>query len=380
MTEAEFAKEVRSLTLSGIYFLYGDEDYLKNHYIREACEKFKESDTMASFNLIRLDYGEGECRLDEIENALSAPPMMSPLKLIIVSFSSFDSIKVKDALCELLTAHADEGGMAVIVKASCGGFDYGTAKAPSARLKAMEKFAKCVRFDCKEPSKLFSWLSRHAADYGVKLSPAAADYMMRTCGRSMYTLSGEIGKVSAYCAQNGIGEIGVQECMLCCSRVDEDDAFGLANALTAGNTSEAYAILGVKIRLRQDPYMLLGQIAKTFTDLAAAALFISDGKDSTEYAKAMKMHPYRAESMYRSAKSASYAYFMNAVDLCLTADRNMKTMGNRGYGEIELLIARLSPSMFVEPEEDEDKKDENESKDTDNSRGEIRQGKALERN
>ena len=380
MTEAEFAKEVRSLTLSGIYFLYGDEDYLKNHYIRDACEKFVSLAPMASFNLIRLDYGEGECRLDEIENALSAPPMMSPLKLIVVSFSSFDSIKVKDALNELLSAHADEGSMAVIVKASCGGFDYGNVKTPSARLKAMEKFAKCVRFDYKEPSKLFSWLSRHAADYGVKLSPAAGDYMMRTCGRSMYTLSGEIGKVSAYCAQNGISEIGVQECMLCCSRVDEDDAFGLANALTAGNTSEAYAILGVKIRLRQDPYMLLGQIAKTFTDLAAAALFISDGRDSSDYAKAMKMHPYRAESMYRSAKSASYAYFMNAVDLCLTTDRNMKTMGNRGYGEIELLIARLSPAMFVEPEEDEDKKDENESKDTDNSRGEIRQGKALERN
>ena len=380
MTEAEFAKEVRSLTLSGIYFLYGDEDYLKNHYIRDACEKFVSSDPMASFNLIRLDYGEGECRLDEIENALSAPPMMSPLKLIVVSFSSFDSIKVKGALNELLSAHADEGSMAVIVKASCGGFDYGNVKTPSARLKAMEKFAKCVRFDYKEPSKLFSWLSRHAADYGVKLSPAAGDYMMRTCGRSMYTLSGEIGKVSAYCAQNGINEIGVRECMLCCSRVDEDDAFGLANALTAGNTSEAYAILGVKIRLRQDPYMLLGQIAKTFTDLAAAALFISDGRDSSDYAKAMKMHPYRAESMYRSAKSASYAYFMNAVDLCLTADRNMKTMGNRGYGEIELLIARLSPAMFTEPEEDEDKKDENESKDTDNSRGEIRQGKALERN
>ena len=70
MTEAEFAKEVRSLTLSGIYFLYGDEDYLKNHYIRDACEKFVSSDPMASFNLIRLDYGEGECRLDEIENAL----------------------------------------------------------------------------------------------------------------------------------------------------------------------------------------------------------------------------------------------------------------------------------------------------------------------
>ena len=58
MTEAEFAKEVRSLTLSGIYFLYGDEDYLKNHYIRDACEKFVSSDPMASFNLIRLDYVE----------------------------------------------------------------------------------------------------------------------------------------------------------------------------------------------------------------------------------------------------------------------------------------------------------------------------------
>lgn len=362
MTEAEFSRLVRSGSLSGMYFLCGDEDYLKNRYIISAVQLARDSDPMADFNIVKLDFGEGECRLGEIESALASPPLMAEKKLVVLSFSALDSLKQKerDALLSLLSDYSDRDDTTVIIKASGGGCDCGTDKKPTPIFRAFSKLAETVRFEYQSPSKLYSWLSRHAAEYGLKLSPAAAEYMMNCCGRSMYTLSGEIEKVSAYCAAHSMTEIDVPSCMLCCSRTDEDDAFGLANALIDGDTSTAYSLLGVKMRMRQDPYMLLGQISKTFSDLCAAALFIRDGRDVSDLAKSLKIHEFRARLYFNAAKKSSHAYFMHAVELCLTADRNMKTMSRGGYGELELLVGLLSPTLFTppEPEEDENKEEE----------------------
>lgn len=341
MTDAEFAREIRTDKLSGVYFLYGDEDYLKNYRAGEAKKQLSDNyPEAAAFNLFELSFGEGECDIEKISSALSSPSMMSPKKITSVSFSSLDSVKDKDktALLELLEEHSSEEGSIVIIRASSGGFDYGSEKKPCAFLKNISKFAKAVRFDYQSPSKLYQWLSKHASGYGLTLLPESAELLINTAGKSMYTLSGEITKISAYAASHGKREITPEDVSCCSSTTDEDDAFALANALTDGNTEAAYKYLGIKMRLRTDPYYLLGQITKTFTDLAAAAAYIKDGRDKSEFARDMKMHEYKAGLCFKAAKNAPYEYFISAVELCLTADRNMKTMSSRGYGEIERLI------------------------------------------
>lgn len=344
MTENEFAKEIRSGKMSGVYFLCGDEDYLKNYRAGEAKRYLTDNDPCAAFNLVELSFGEAECDVAAVNNALSAPALFSSLRLTILSFSAFDSLKEHDKaeLLAALESHSSDPGSAVIVKVSGGTFDCGTEKKPSAALKAFSKFAKVVRFDYQPPAKLLQWLSKHAEKYSLTLSPAAAELMINTSGRSMYTLSGEIAKVCAYTASAGRKTVTPDDVALCCSHTDEDDAFKLANAVTDGSTEEAYRCLGVKIRLRSDPYVLLAQITKTFTDLAAAAAYISDGRDVSEFAKDLKIHEFRAKLYYRAAKNAPYDYFRRTVELCLNADRNMKTTGTRGYGEIERLIGLAS--------------------------------------
>ena len=326
--------------MSGIYFLCGEEDYLKNYRAGEAKKHLADNDPVSAFNVVELSFGEAECDVPAVDNALSAPALFSPMRLTILSFSNFDSVKERDKtdLLTTLESHSSDPDSAVIVKVSGGGFDCGTDKKPSAMLKNFAKFAKIVKFDYQSPSKLFSWLAKHAEKYSLTLSPAAAELMINTSGRAMYTLSGEIAKVCAYTAAAGRKEVTPDDVALCCSHTDEDDAFKLANAVTDGNTEEAYRCLGVKIRLRSDPYILLAQITKTFTDLAAAAAYISDGRDVSEFARELKIHEFRAKLYYRAAKNSPYDYFRRAVELCLTADRNMKTTGTRGYGEIERLI------------------------------------------
>ncbi len=356
MNDTDFAREVKERSIGGVYFFYGDEDYLKNYRAAEAVKIISEEDeTLAAFNVFELSYGEGEIDLTEIENALSSPPMMSPQKITLISHSSLDSLKEKEksALTALLESYSNSPDSTVILKASSGGFDDGTDKKPSPFLKSMQKFAKTVKFDYQSPQKLHSWLTRHAQKYGVGITPEASELLIYKSGRSMYSLSGEISKIAAYTASHHLPLITNTEVELCASPSDEDDAFKLANAITDGDTEEAFRQLGVKIRLRTDPFYLLAQIAKTFADLAAAACYIEDGREKSDFAKEMKIHEYKAGILYRAAKNAPPDYFAYTAELCLKAERNMKTMSKtsqNSYGEIERLIGLAARSEYVPPE------------------------------
>ena len=104
MTENELAAEIKARSVGGFYFFYGDEDYMKNHRAAE-MKKCVTGDypDFASFNSIDLNFGDGEMDLSALSDALSTPPLLSPMKIVTLSLASLDSFKEKErsALFEL---------------------------------------------------------------------------------------------------------------------------------------------------------------------------------------------------------------------------------------------------------------------------------------
>ncbi|MBQ4353271.1 MAG: DNA polymerase III subunit delta [Clostridia bacterium] len=348
MTENELSAAIKSRTLSGCYFLYGDEDYMKNHRAAEIrAAVTADAPDFASFNAVELVFGDGEADPEAIADALYTPPLMAMQKLVTLSFSSLDSLKEKDrtALLSLLSDFAadDDGSTVVLVKVSADGFDPGMAKKPSAFLASAQKFMQCIAFDYQSESRLMRWMERHFSEYGLTVSPEVSAAILSACGRSMYRLSGEIAKTAAYTASSGRKQVTPADVAACVSRTDEDDAFALANCILEGNTSAALQSLGVKIRKREEPVFLLTQISRVFCDLCAASLFILDGREKADYAREMKMHEYKAGLYFRAAKLKDEAFFIRAAELCTDADRKMKSGGGGGdgYGLIEELICTL---------------------------------------
>ncbi|HBL40501.1 MAG TPA: hypothetical protein DDY98_02600, partial [Ruminococcaceae bacterium] len=72
--EAEFKKMLAAGDLPNIYLIYGEEDYLKKHYVSQIVKKSVDP-AMADFNLHRLN-GE-TCTVDEIFQLNQALPFMS---------------------------------------------------------------------------------------------------------------------------------------------------------------------------------------------------------------------------------------------------------------------------------------------------------------
>lgn len=344
MTEKELRRDVRSP--SGVYFLYGEEDYMKNHYAAQIRDAVLSDAELAPFNHVR--FYDDSYAIADVREAIYAPPVMAEKRLVELFFADLDRTlndKSKTAFIDMLTEIYGEGSGTVgegettvlVIRAAADGFEAGTAKRPSAFLKKVEKVAKAVRVDFQTDALLYRWLERHFAEYGLTMLPEAAALMLSKCGRSMYRLSGELAKTAAYTAESGRREVTIEDVELTVTRTDADDAFRLANCILEGNVREALDALGVKMRRKEEPHFVLAQITRVFCDLAAAAHAQEDGLSCAEFAAKLKMHTYRAGMYWSAARGRSVEVIDRAVERCAAADRKLKTTP-LGYAIIERLI------------------------------------------
>ncbi len=356
MTETELRADIKSP--AGIYFFYGDEDYMKNHYAAQIKKALLTAPGFEPFNYVRFD--DDSYDPEAIRAALLAPPVMSEKKLVDITIANLPKLLNEKERAALLTMLEETlspendtsdggsfslfGGSAspsefavVILRIAADGFDAGTPKRPSAFLKTASAFMKPVQFDFQSDARLVRWIERHFAEYGLTVPQPVAMRILNTCGRSMFRLSGELAKTAAYVASSGRTEVTPADVDATVTLTDEDDAFLLANCVLEGNIPAALDALAVKMRRREEPILVLTQITRVFCDLAAAAHALEDGVSAADFAKIMKMHSYKAGLYLSAAKTKPVAYFDRAVARCAEADRKMKSTP-LGYAIIERLI------------------------------------------
>ncbi|MBQ3707241.1 MAG: DNA polymerase III subunit delta [Clostridia bacterium] len=347
MDERELASRIKSGNIAGMYFFWGSEDFTKNRRAAELRRAAAGDDpSFSAFNAIDLFFGEGELDLGAIRDAVSSPPLMSPLKAVTVSFSALDSLKEKERTALLDLLRSFEGAVAdtvLVVKATSDGFDPGTKKKPSVFLREAMKFMNCVEFPYESEGRLARWMERHFADYGLTADPGVTARILAAAGRSMYRLEGEVSKIGAYAAARGDGSVTLADVDACVARTEEEDAFALANAILAGDTAGALCILNLKKGRREEPAYVLAQITKAIADLGTASLFLAEGRDRYDYARTMKMNEYRAGLFWRAASQASPGRLAALVEAAAQTERAMKT-GTAGYLPIERLICSQTAS------------------------------------
>lgn len=336
-----YTELLKSGVPAGGYLFYGEEDYLKSHTAARIRTLLFPDEGLADFN--RRTFTGETYTPGDLAEAILSPAMMVEKKLIEVTLPDGDRIRDKDrtALLDTLGYLAQTDDTVLLLVFPADTFDPGTAKKPSTFFKNLTKVLTPVEFPLQTDARLLQWMQRHLADYGVTLSPAVGQQILTTCGRSMLRLSGELGKAGAYAAAHGMPELTMEAAMQVITPTDEDDAFRLANCLLEGNKTAAYGCLSVKIRKKEDPILLLAQITRVYMDLAAAAVFLEEGRDKRELAQVLKMHEYKAGLYCRAASGVSAEYFENALEKCLDADMAMKSSAVNGYELLERLVGTI---------------------------------------
>ncbi|MDY2929060.1 MAG: DNA polymerase III subunit delta [Clostridiaceae bacterium] len=320
-------------TPARLYVFYGEEGYLKRHYLsqlRQMC-----AGAFETFNIVLLD-GE-QVSVQTLSDAVDSLPMGSERKLVIVRDYKLlqPSGDMKEYLPELLSNLPDYVCLVFY-------FDSMEFKADK-RLnlwKILEKNGQVVEFSRSSSASLIPWIRRHFDELGKSIDPASCEYLLFLCGASMDNLLTEIEKIAAgtpgpTVTRSDIDALG--------SRVLEATVFELTDALVERQYPKALLILRDLFDMKQEPVAILAAITKQLQRLYGAKLAQNAGYGENDTAKLLGFtSAYPARRLIQSARRCSLPYLRWVQGACLETDLALKSNLPDPQRSLELLLLRCA--------------------------------------
>ena len=336
----DFKARLKSGELRGWYIFAGEEEYLKSYYRGELKAAVVSDEAFALFNHTVFDGAE--MQIAALAEAIKSPPMMADYKLIEWRFADLDKMKAGElaALTELFSEKADYPYAIVAITALADGFDLGTQKKPSKLYNKLSEGFEILNFEKTTDAQLLAWLKRHFDAEGIAVDASVLNFLIFRVGHSMQMLKSEVTKLSAYAKANGRREITVSDVEEITSSTIECDAFAISNAIIEKNAEKAFLALADMKQQRLEPQVVLGQLAKTYSELMSIALLIEEGKDAKDIEVIMKFHPYRLKLYIGAAKKLGSRRIADTLDSLIKTDASSKMGGIAGYKAVEMFITQ----------------------------------------
>ena len=342
MTQNELKDAVRRKT-PAVYFLCGEEEYLKQYWLREFRKSIVGDASLAAFNHIRFECEDVD--LGALEEAVVTPPVMEDYKLVEWHLARLSLLTDKElsALSDIAVRVKEDAYTVVVFYVGDGDLDLtGHPKKLPRIASALAKLGQLCVFTRSTDAALSAWLERHFTHLGVSVTPAFTRAMIAQVGHDMQSLSNETEKIAYYVLSHGSNTADTAVLQLVSSTNVECDAFALSNAILSGDGAAAFLALYDMKRRRTEPSFILSSVARIYADLVTAVTLAEDGMARPEIAKKMRLHEYKVGLYLAAAQKKDKSFLVRALDACRTADVAAKSGGSAGYGSIERLIGSLT--------------------------------------
>lgn len=336
----DFKAILKSDNIAGAYIFSGEEDYLKRYYLGALRDKAVTDESFSTFN--HAVYDGAEIDFASVRDDIMSPPMFEPYKLIEWRYPDFNKMKESelDDLEKIvdLVQSTDYAVLAFLV--SDGDIDLGTPKKESKFVKRFGEKIRILNFDKSTDQQLLAWLKRHFDAEGVGVTLDVLNALIFRAGHSMTVLNNEVIKLCMLAKSRGQKEISTEDVQTVASSTPECDTFALSNAILERNKKGAFVALEEMKSRRLDPIMILGMMAKTYTDIVSVVMMLKDGINSNDIQTATKMNPYKLKLYIQAAKRFTPEKAKNILAELSRVDTGAKYGGVTGYTAIELFVAK----------------------------------------
>ncbi len=327
-------EQLKQNTPARLYFFYGEETFLLHHYLKQLKKTLIDPVT-ESFNYHKLTPESFDIRTfaDCVENL----PMMAEHTLVIVD--EIDIFKMneadRDAMAEILSDIPD---YCTVV------FTYETTTfKPDKRFKklwdAVEQNGLQVDFQKQNQRDLVTWIGRHFAAAGKKITPDLCVYLIDITGGTMTALSGEISKICAYSGAEAVCKADIDAVV---EPVLDAVVFQMTDLLGNGAYGAALLKLQQLLKMQQEPLSILGAVGMHFRRLSAARILLDNGKTADDLMKIAGLKDYAARKTISAAGRFSAKFYEKAAQLVLESDQRIKTSFDAPERILEVLILRLA--------------------------------------
>ncbi len=340
--EDALKKQIKSGEFSRIYFIYGDEGFLKQHYANLICEKTVSKD-FEDFNLKKLEGKDTS--LNEIYDCISSFPMMSDYSCTLVkdyNLTEFigDRGKVDE---EFLSVITDMPETSVLV------FWMDTIEVDdksskwSKVIKLIDEVGVCAKIDKRTRPALEKLLISSASKKDCVLSKECAAYIINLVGEDMATLQNELSKVCAYVKSGEISKSDIDATVIISV---EAKIFQLSKMITKGESDNAYENLQNLFKLREEPIVILAVLSKAYVDMYRVKAAKEAGVPYKQLADCFAGNIYKTKMFTLDNAAAdgnrySMAQLKNALEVLSNADRRMKSTNEDKRIILEEVILRL---------------------------------------
>ena len=332
-------RQLRSGSVSNVYFVYGTEAYMKRTAVEKLLVRCVDGD-MADFNYQR--FAGADTDLGEVADALSQLPMMAEYRCVLLE--DFDIVRAgadaSDRLCACIE-NVPETSVFIIWQndVETPAKDRKTDKIA----KLCAKHGSTLRLDIPRTGELASTLCEKADELGCRLNKNDAYYLIDRCGRDMTTLFTELEKLAIYCGRKSITREAVE---LVCPPSVEADVFQISRFILQGKNDDAFRVTERLLAQKVRPVEIFSQLGSNFIDLyrAKAAAGASMGENELieafpdDYSERKR---FRVTNALNDHSNYSLAAMRRYIELLYNAELALKSGRTDRQTCLEQLIARL---------------------------------------
>ena len=223
-----FQKSIRERTFAPVYYVHGDDDYLKEDAVRQLIAAVVDPATK-DFNL-EIRRG-GEIDAGTLGSLLDTPPMMAERRMVVVRDVGALKKDVRGAIDRYLGRPSPDTVLVLVTLGVGGKLD-----------KAFESVALSVCFDPLTEDRVPKWIEHHATSVlGTSISPGAVSLLHESVGNDLPALIAELDKLASYTSGGQIDEGAVTAVV---GARQGETMSGLLDAILDRDARRALGVLG----------------------------------------------------------------------------------------------------------------------------------------
>lgn len=324
-------KQIKDNTLAPLYILYGEEDFLREIYVKRLINCVPDGG-FPEFNHIRL--AGADIPFSEYDDAWESFPMMTDKKLIHIKDSGIFSSKrstggasaeeKKQFWSEKLERISDD---TVVI------FDESSVDKRSALYKTAVKKGTAVEFNYLSDADLVSWIIKQCLNAKKRISKENAYYLMSLCDAGLGNINNELQKLLDFCGD----EIYRTDIDRVVSKSMQVIVFELTDAIMAGNANKALAVLADLRTVKESAFTLLYLMLSSFEKMLHAKIMQSSPQG--EIASELGVAPFIARKYIESAREFSESALVRMVRRVAEIDLEIKEGRTDEWTALEQYVA-----------------------------------------
>jgi DNA polymerase-3 subunit delta len=198
-------------------------------------------------------------------------------------------------------------------------------------LDALRDKGEVREFRPKGQRELPGWIRGRADSLGLTLAPGAARLLADFVGSDLWTLAGELEKLSVYAGGRPVGEDDVRALV---TAVREASIFALVDAVVEGRAAAAVKLLRQQFSQQASAAYILSMIQRQLRHLAIAREVLDAGESSYSIGAKVGLQGFPLEKLLEQASRYPQGRTRAAFRRLLEADLEIK----RGVYDDELAL------------------------------------------